>query len=167
MNYWTDYPTDIIDILITLVGFGALLIPVLHKYRKNKEELSIWKVLLITFIGMFTFDFTLQISGERALLPLLPIGVWLVYGGFRLNNKEIAWKRYRPFAWIGFISSFFFFFLGLLGAFLDGQIYDRDELATYIASVQEPQLVVTHPFGEKQTLKEDLESLNKSFFLTC
>ncbi|KGP72858.1 hypothetical protein [Pontibacillus yanchengensis] len=163
MNDWTDFETGIIHILTSLLGWGSIIFLVIYIYRKNKTELSLWKVFLITYIGMFTFDYTLQISGDRALFPILPLGVWLIFGFFCLNNKEKSWHEYRPFAWVGFGASFLFFSLGILGSFLHDQVYYRGELSTYIASVNQPQLVTTHPSGENPILKEDFQSSLPSF----
>ncbi len=118
MNLWIDSPGNLIDSILTLSCWVIVLAVVAYFYRKNTNNVSFWWVLLVTFIGMFTFDFTLTISGERASLPLLPLGVWILYGVFRLQNRQSLWKRYRLFAWIGFFASFLFFFASLLGLML-------------------------------------------------
>lgn len=163
MNYWINSPTNLIDLITTIICWLLFITIVFLVYQRNKEDLSLWRSLIIAFIGLFTFDFTLNIFGEHALLPLLPLGVWILYGIFRSRNNHMGWQRYRLFAWIGFMTSFLFFFVSLLGAFLHDQIYSKKEISTYLANFEEAELIETHSSANEGSLKENFPSLISSF----
>jgi len=163
MNFWIHSPANLIDWITTIICWLLFIIIVFLLYRRNKEELSFWRGLIITFIGLFTFDFTISVSGERMLLPLLPLGVWILYGILRSRNNHMGWQRYRLFAWVGFMVSFLFFFTSLLGSFMHNQVYVKDELSTYLATLNNPELIETHPSAKEDTLKNNIRSIIPSF----
>ncbi|WP_143484629.1 hypothetical protein [Halalkalibacillus sediminis] len=130
---------------------------ILIYYKKLEDKPRLWKALLIAFIGMFTFNFDLNILQTLISIPILPLGVWLLMIIFR--NKEDRWNVYRPFAWLGFFSQFIFILTVLISMPLNNLLYPQDQLSTYISNAEDASLISTHSSGEETSLKTG--SLNK------
>lgn len=116
-------------------------------YRKMIKR-SIWKALLVVFIGVFAFSIHL----DTIRIPILPLGVWIVYWVLRRNAEETRWLNYRPFAWLGFLSNFLFLAVSLLALPLHNAIYSEKDINTFISDLENSKIMITHPSGENVTL---------------
>lgn len=118
MNALDINTTDPLELILLLLCWAILIVVVYNFYKQKKEQLSIWLVILITVIGMFSFDFIFPISGHEAALPVLPLGVGILYAILRFRNSLNTWKQYRLFAWIGFFINFLFFLATLISGLI-------------------------------------------------
>lgn len=122
-------------------------------YIKQEIHPKRWKVIFVTFVGVFCFSISWNMSGNVLRFPVLPLGVWIVYGVLR--TKEGRWAVYRRFAWLGFWANFLFLVSNLLSAQSQSLVYPLDEPSIYLADVEEASIVSTHPSANKVTLKEE------------
>lgn len=126
-------------------------------YKKQEEKPKKWKAFIVIIIGLFSFSITMPGFDAFVKIPILPLGVWILY--FIYRNKVEKWVMYRRFAWLGFIANFIFLAAAFLSYPLQNALYPENELSTYMASVKEAEIVSTHPSAEKQQLdKKSLES---------
>ncbi|OOE13140.1 hypothetical protein UN64_09975 [Fictibacillus arsenicus] len=126
-------------------------------YKKQEEEPKKWKAFIVIIIGLFSFSITMPGFDAFVKIPILPLGVWILY--FIYRNKVEKWVMYRRFAWLGFIANFIFLAAAFLSYPLQNALYPENELSTYMASVKEAEIVSTHPSAEKQQLdKKSLKS---------
>jgi len=131
-----------------IIGLLALSI---YKKRVNKPKL--WKVIIVIYIGLFSFSFNLDLFGTLIKFAILPLGVWVLY--FVLKTKENRWEMYRRYAWLGFLGNYIFLGVTLLTIPLQHMLYPQDEASTYIANVKHAEIISTHSSGENVVLKQD------------
>lgn len=113
--------------------------------------------MVVLIAGLFSFSFHWIIFDAIIKIPILPLGVWVLY--FFLNKKEGRWQRYRNFAWLGFIGNFIFILFTLLVIPIGQLIYPEDQAATYISNIEHASVIQTHPSAVEKT------SLNKESLL--
>jgi glucan phosphoethanolaminetransferase (alkaline phosphatase superfamily) len=143
----------LMDILAMIV-IGVLAYRI---YKKQDVKPIKWKAFIVIIIGLFSFSITIPAFDTFVKIPILPLGVWILY--FIYRNKVEKWAKYRRFAWLGFISNFIFLAAALLSFPLQNTLYPENELSTYMASVKEAEIVSTHPSAKKVQLnKKSLES---------
>jgi hypothetical protein len=147
------FPSMLMDSLaFLLIGFLAYRI-----YKKQEGKPMKWKVFIVIIIGLFSFSFTLPVFETFVKIPILPLGVWILYFIFR--NKVEKWVAYRRFAWLGFFANFIFLAATFLSYPIQTALYPENEVSTYLADVEAAKLVNIHPSAERQTLNK--ESLTK------
>jgi hypothetical protein len=133
----------------TLIGFL-----VYRRYKKMDEKPMIWKILLVIVIGMMSFSIHWNLFDTLLKLPILPLGVWVLYGA--LNRKEGRWDRYRSFAWIGFLGNFIFLASALISIPFYSLIYPEKDPSTYITDAEGASLIRIHQSGvEEPTLNRE------------
>ncbi|WP_025025856.1 hypothetical protein [Caldalkalibacillus mannanilyticus] len=160
-----------LNVIALLTGFSAWLfigIVVYRIYRTKSKVPKVWKVVTIFLVGIFSFSIDWQLDNEIIKIPLLPLGVWILFAF--LKRKREQWKLYRPYAWLGFGANFIFLLATLLALLLHGVVYPKDELTTYISNVDKALIQPIHPSADNESLTVDqvLEQLDKmkeaSFF---
>ncbi|WP_257391510.1 hypothetical protein [Cytobacillus gottheilii] len=139
-------------ILITVVGWGIIAYIAIRIYRKQTVKPKIWKIMIVLFAGLFTFSFHWVLIGTLLRIPLLPLGVWVLY--FILKRKEGRWETYRKFAWLGFLGNFIFLALTLLAIPLQQLVYP-DNPSTYISNIENASVIHIHPSAEEQILNKE------------
>ncbi|MBS4175108.1 hypothetical protein [Bacillus sp. FJAT-49736] len=122
-------------------------------YRKQLEKPKVWKVILVFLFGLFTFS--ININGFETLikLPILPLGVWILY--FILRDKNNSWKKYRRYAWFAFFANFIFLLVTLIEIPIQHFVYPPNKPSTYLANVNSATIIMTHPSGKKMRLNRD------------
>ncbi|MGM9987412.1 MAG: hypothetical protein ACI35O_09315 [Bacillaceae bacterium] len=145
-------PTWITFVLST----GILLCLFLFTFKRQSTKPKWYWALLICYVGMFSFSFNFNVKEMPFQLPLLPLGVWIVY--FLLRPRK-RWNTYRPFAWLGFLNAFLFSFIGLLTIPLGHLLYPTNELSSYISTTDSAYVILSSEDSNIQTLDKD--SLNK------
>ncbi|WP_018934069.1 hypothetical protein [Gracilibacillus lacisalsi] len=135
----------VVELLSYIPVWLVIVLGAIYFYRKNEEEMAIWKVAILIFVGMFTFDFHWNIENEWRI-PVLPLGVWIVY--FFMRKDSERWQRARTFAWWGFLSSYLFILSGLIAILLQSIIYPDDEVQTFLANVENAEVKTIHSSGE-------------------
>lgn len=140
----------LIETLSSLLAFALFIGFFIILYRKNKDNVSWWKALIVTFVGMLTVDFPLFIFNQEMAFPLIPLGVGIIC--LLAPRRDQAWLRYRPFAWTGFFSGFLFVGFSLIGTVVQYFVYPVDEISTYITNPTDIELTVTHFQGDEVEL---------------
>ncbi|MGE7604075.1 hypothetical protein ACQKL5_16515 [Peribacillus sp. NPDC097675] len=108
------------------------------------------------FIGIFSFSITFNLSTEAIKVPILPMGVALLYWWLRRKKNTERWPRYRRYAWLGFWVNFIFFTFSFLNTPLDHLMFPKDEPSTYMQDVAKASLINTHPTAKKVTLNNEV-----------
>ncbi|MFS0785423.1 hypothetical protein ABC345_03450 [Shouchella sp. 1P09AA] len=144
-------PTSgLIETVSSLFAFALFIGFFIFLYRRNTDNVSWWKALVVTFFGMLTVDFPLFIFNQEMAFPLIPLGVGIICLLAPRGNQ--GWLRYRPFAWTGFFSGFLFVGFSLIGAVVQYLVYPVDEISTYITNPTDIELTVTHFQGDEVEL---------------
>lgn len=151
MHFNLVLPNNVISITLSALSWIAIIGVVLRQVLKQQKAVP-WKAYLVTLIGVFSFTISLDISNSLVKIPLLPLGVWIVYGFLR--NK--SWKTYRVYAWIGFWANFLFLLTTLLSVPIHHWVYSKTEAATYIGSIDHAVLIQTHPSAIEVYLQKEL-----------
>ncbi|MRG86205.1 hypothetical protein GH754_07685 [Salinibacillus xinjiangensis] len=156
---------NLIEVLSGALAWGIVVYLIYRLYNKRRVKPKGWKILIVFWIGMFSFSFNFNLFGEAVRLSILPLGVWILY--FILNSKEGRWEIYRRFAWLGFGANFIFLLFSLISTPVHQAIYPQNEIDTYIAGVEEAYFITIHPSGQDVSLKKDtlldgIERLQKS-----
>ena len=145
---------NIIELIATILAWIVIGWLTNFLYTKQEVKPTLWSVLLIIFIGFFTFSFNWQIFNSYIKIPILPLGVWILYAVFK--NKSEKWKSYRPFAWLGFFANFIFLISLLLAIPFNHLIYPESEFETYISNIEKAKLVNIHPSAKDSSLDKEM-----------
>lgn len=141
---------NMINFIFSSLAWGVVVFLVVRHYQRCPEKPRVWKMLLVLFLGLFTFSIDWHGMGTKFKIPLLPLGVWILFLIFRV--KKTSWQRYRPFAWMGFFANFIFLVSALLAVPIQNLIYPLDQPTTYLSNVEDASIIVTHPSGKKSVL---------------
>ncbi|MFX3675209.1 MAG: hypothetical protein ACE3JQ_12310 [Paenisporosarcina sp.] len=131
-----------------LIGYLAYLL-----YKKHTARPEVWKVLLFILIGVFSFSISWPMFGSVVKLPLLPLGVWILYAIYR--KKEEQWQMYRGYAWLGFIANFIWIVTSLIAIPVNHLIYSENEPESYISNIEHASIILIHPSGYKSSLSKE------------
>jgi len=118
---------SIIEIVSVILGWLVIVFFAYRIYQKQIVKPKVWKIPLITLVGLLSFSIDLSMFDMIFKLPILPLGVWILY--FVFKGKAEKWQTYRSFAWLGFGANFIFFALTLLTIPVHHVIYPKDELS--------------------------------------
>lgn len=144
--------------LMDLLAIIVIVFLAYRIYKRQEEKPKKWKAFIVMIMGLFSFSFTLPVFDTLVKIPILPLGVWILY--FIYRNKVEKWVRYRRFAWLGFIANFIFLAATFLSHPIQSALYPENELTTYMANVKDARLVSIHPSAKKKQLNKDrLEKL--------
>ena len=143
-----------ISLIFLLIGWAVITTLTVRMYRKQNVKIKYWKMIFVIWVGLFSFSFNASMFQTIIKIPLLPLGVWLLY--FVLRSKEGRWERYRRFAWLGFLGNFIFLGLAFVTIGFQHVMYPPDKLSTYISNVDSATIVNTHPSAEEVTLQKDI-----------
>lgn len=145
-------PSMILSIFSYLV-IGLLFYVV---YKKQQSPPKIWKVILITFIGFFSFSISLNLPSGVAKVAILPLGVIFLYWFLRRKDNGERWLRYRRFAWLGFWANFIFLAFSFLNTPLDHLMFPKNQPSTYMNNVEEASLIFTHPAAKAVIVNKEV-----------
>ena len=162
-----DFPIYFSSIFSSLIGWGIVGIIAYRYYKKQLAKPKIWKVVFVILIGMISFSLGWYMYDQVFNIPILPLGVWILY--LYLKGKNDKWQRYRPFAWLGFFANFIFILTALITVPIYFAIYPKYEPSTYLSNIENASIVNTHPSAENFTLnnkklEEYLHSLRENKF---
>jgi len=144
---------NIVEQSINLIGFLVIVFFAYRIYQKLSEKPQLWKVLVFTWVGLFAFSFNLPMFGSMVKIPILPLGVWILYAIFR--KKDEQWQVYRRFAWVGFFANFLFIITTLVSAPINQLIYPENDPSSYISTIEHASIIHIHPSAEKSSLNKD------------
>lgn len=151
MSFHLEMPNNIIFISCGIFGWLIVLILASRQYLKQKEKPAYWRVIIVVWVGLFSFSINLDIFHIPMKLSILPLGVWIVYGF--LTKK--SWQKYRPFAWIGFWANFIFIGTALMSGFIDNWVYPKEDPSTYISDIEHAIIVAIHPTAQPACFNKD------------
>ncbi|MFP3390381.1 hypothetical protein [Brevibacillus sp. SIMBA_040] len=144
---------NIIEILTAILGWLVIVFFAYRIYQKQIVKLKVWKIPLIILVGLFSFSIDLGLLDIILKLPILPLGVWILY--FVFKGKDERWQTCRSFAWLGFGANFIFFASTLITIPVHHVIYPKDELSVYISNVENASIINTHPSAKDRSLNKD------------
>lgn len=153
MNINFDFSMNIITaVTVTLVwcyiGFQAYRL-----YKNHPEKISAWKSVLVLLIGIFTFSFNIPLFDSIIRIPILPLGVWIIY--LFLKGRSNQWHVYRPLAWLGFFANFLFLLAAIASLVVYPIIFSEKEVTTYISNVENASIIPIHPSAKEHSLNKD------------
>ena len=136
-------------------GFAYLIILLLfiYLYRRQQERPQVWKAAAVFAAGLFSFSLKISVSGLLVSLALIPLGVLFLM--WFLSRKPGRWQRYKVFAWFGFWANYLFLAGQILSAAAASLLYPADELGTYVAKADRPELIVIHSQAAERMVLED------------
>ncbi|WP_391119153.1 hypothetical protein [Psychrobacillus sp. L3] len=162
---WNGNIVEIITISLAWLVIGIIAF---RLYKKHSEKPELWKVIIVILVGLFSFSFNWNVSDKMINVAVLPLGVWILYGF--LNRKKERWKKYRHFAWLGFLANFILLSSTLVAIPVNLFIFPENKPETYISDVENASIINIHPSAkEHQQVKENLLKLihrlkQKEFF---
>ncbi|MGD6844905.1 hypothetical protein ACQCVH_20620 [Bacillus infantis] len=145
-----NFTGNAVEWAATTLAYAAVVIAAIVLYKKQDEKPKVLKIILIMFIGLFSFSINWQSDGLLIRLPILPLGVWILY--FFSRGKKGRWAKYRRFAWLGFAANFVLLAASLAAAMFYHGVYDTKDPAVYLASVEDAEVVLLHPSAEQAVL---------------
>ena len=145
---------NIVEQIVSLVGLLVIVFFAHRIYKKLSEKPMLWKVLVVTWVGLFAFTINWPMFGTTVKIPVLPLGVWILYAIFR--KKEEQWQVYRRFTWLGFFANFMFIITTLVAVPIHQMIYPENEPSSYISTIHDASIVHIHPSAEKRSLNKDI-----------
>jgi hypothetical protein len=152
-----DFTFNIITIILDLIAWVSIGIISFHIYQKKAIKLKAWKVIVVLYIGLFSFNINWPMFDTVVKLPILPLGVWILY--FILKRKEGRWETYRSHAWLGFGANVIFIATTLLAVPLQHVFYPEKVATTYLSNIENASLLPIHPSAsEKKINKVVLEN---------
>ncbi|MEN8698644.1 hypothetical protein [Bacillus infantis] len=146
-----DFTGNAVEWAAAILAYATVVIAAIVLYKKQDEKPKVLKVILVMFIGLFSFSINWQSDGLLIRLPILPLGVWILY--FFSRGKEGRWAKYRRFAWLGFAANFALLAASLAAAMFYHAIYDTKDPAVYLSNVEKAEVVLLHPSAEKTVLR--------------
>ena len=153
ITFQLDFEIGLVSVITLLIGCGMIGFLSFRIYRKQDVKPTIWKIILVLLIGLFSFSFNMNFFDTFMKLPILPLGVWILY--FFLKSKKGRWDRFRKYAWLGFFANFLFLVLSFTSIGLQHVIYSPSNLSTYISNVENATIINTHPSAGDVTLQKD------------
>ena len=155
INY--DFTVNAIAILTGILAWSVIGFFAYRIYKKQMVKPKVWKILIVLFVGLFSFSINWAMFDTIFKLPILPLGVWILY--FVLKGKEERWQTYRSFAWLGFLANFIFLLLTLVSIPVHHALYPKNEPSTFISNVENASIITIHPSAKERSLNK--ESLMK------
>lgn len=159
---------NIIEIATSILGWLIVGILAFHLYKKQLEKPKAWKMLIVILVGLFSFSINWNAFDTLLQIAILPLGVWILYAF--LKRKDGRWKKYRPFAWLGFWANFIFLSTTFIAIPIDHLVYPENEPLTYISNIENESVIAIHPSAKehmlvKENLQKQIHNLKpKTFF---
>ncbi|HHW36271.1 MAG TPA: hypothetical protein GXX18_03115 [Bacillales bacterium] len=142
-----------IAILTGIFAWGVIAFFTYRIYKKQIEKPKIWKIIIVIFVGIFSFSINWNMFDTMLKFPILPLGVWILY--FVLKGKDERWQTYRSFAWLGFWANFLFLASTLFAIPIHQAVYPKDEPTTYISNIENASIINIHPSAKEQSLNKE------------
>jgi len=141
---------NIIELVSVILGWSVIVFFAYRIYQKQIVKPKVWKIPLITLVGLLSFSIDLSMLDMIFKLPILPLGVWILY--FVFKGKAEKWQTCRSFAWLGFGANFIFIASTLITLPVHHVIYPKDELSVYISNVENASIINIHPSAKDRSL---------------
>lgn len=145
------YAVNVIAVFFSLVSWAIIFSWAYRVYYNRAEKPKSWKVVLVFWIGLFSFSGNFPIGDTVVKVALLPLGVWILYGVLHKKNEGESWLKYRQFAWIGFFANYLFMLMAIATPFAHDLFYEEKDISTYIAHGESASLLRIHDSAPKAT----------------
>ncbi|OEH86588.1 hypothetical protein BHU72_10020 [Desulfuribacillus stibiiarsenatis] len=153
MHVTWNGPNNIIEVVFSILSWSFIIYLIYYYYQKQEVKPKLWKAYVATFVGIITFDLNYANLQTMIKIPILPLGVWILYG--YASSRKGAWNRYRRFAWLGFFANFIFIAMTIIAVFLNSVVYPKGNLSTYISQYDEAVIIPIHPTAENVTFDKE------------
>ena len=159
-----DFTINVVAIVTGILAWGSIIFLAYRVYKKQSVRPKVWKILLVMFVGLFSFSFNWNMFDTMVKFPILPLGVWILY--FILKGREERWQTYRSFAWLGFWANFIFLASTLIAIPVHHVVYPKNEPSTYISNVGNASILNIHPSAKdwslnKESLLKQLDTMSQ------
>lgn len=145
---------NIVSVSAQIVAWAVIAILLARMYKRKPVKLKVWKIIVVFFVGLFSFSIKWTIHDTLINLSILPLGVWIL---LLFKGRHERWPYYRSFAWFGFFANYLLLAASLVSVPLNDAIYPEDQLSTYLSNVENASVIKTHPSAGDQSLsKKDL-----------
>jgi hypothetical protein len=141
---------------LNIITWIVILLAISMIYRKQELKPKLWKMLIVVFVGLFSFSINLPFFNQQLKLAILPLGVWILYGLYSRKNEGESWEKYRKHAWLGFLANYLFLVMSILSILLHAGIYPKNDIGTYISEMNGAHILKTHPSAANLTLDRHL-----------
>jgi hypothetical protein len=141
---------------LNIITWIVILLAISVIYRKQELKPELWKLLIVVFVGLFSFSINLPFFNQQVKLAILPLGVWILYGLYSRKNEGESWEKYRKYAWLGFLANYLFLAMSILSILLHAGIYPKNVIGTYISEMNGAHIIKTHPSAANITLDRHL-----------
>lgn len=165
LNVTLNMGIGIVPIITNALAYAGIAYFAYKQYQKQELKPSVWKMIIVMLVGLFSFSFDWSMSNTMLRFAILPLGVWLIFLVCRGNKHR--WQKYRSFAWLGFGANYLLLAATLLSIPLQNVLYPTDKLSTHIAKVNNASIIRLHPSAEEvslnvESLKEQLSSMQEA-----
>ena len=144
---------NIVFLVTGILAWGSIVFLAYRVYKNQTVKPKVWKILLVMFVGLFSFSINWNMFDTMLKFPILPLGVWILY--FILKGREERWQTYRSFAWLGFWANFIFLASTLIAIPFHHMIYPKNEPSTYISNVDNASILTIHPSAKDWSLNKE------------
>lgn len=145
-----DFTFNIIEFILNFIAWMCIGLISFRIYQKKAIKLKLWKVIVVLFMGLFSFNINWPMFDTVVMLPILPLGVWILY--FVFKQKEGRCEKYRLYAWLGFGANVIFIATTLLAVPLQYAFYPEREATTYLSNIENASLIPIHPSATEQKI---------------
>ncbi len=156
-NIQVNLTFNLVHLLAWLFGWCLVGLIAYRIYKGQEVKPRIWRIVVVTLVGLFTLSFNIPVSDTNIGISILPIGVWVLF--FVMKDNDERWEKYRYYAWLGFWANAIFAVLALVAIPINHLIYPKEEPSTYLANVAQAEVIRTHPAAKDNFLH--IESLQK------
>jgi hypothetical protein len=141
---------------LNIITWIVILLALRMIYRNQEPKPKLWKMLIVVFIGLFSFTINLPFIDQQVKLAILPLGVWILYGIYSRKSEGKSWEKYRKYAWLGFFANYLFLVMSILISLVHVGIYPKNDIGTYISELEGAHIIKTHPSAANLTLDRQL-----------
>lgn len=151
-----DFTINAVAIITGLLAWSTIIVLAYRIYKKQTVKPKVWKIIIVMYIGLFSFSINWNMFNTMLKFPILPLGIWILY--FVFKGKEGKWQTYRSFAWLGFWANFLFLASTLIAIPIHHVIYPQDKPTTYISNMENASIINIHPSAKDRSLSKEILS---------
>ena len=74
-----NFTINAVAIVTGILAWGSIIFLAYRVYKRQSVRPKVWKILLVMFVGLFSFSFKWNMFDTIVKFPILPLGVWILY----------------------------------------------------------------------------------------
>ena len=74
-------------LILNIFAWIIILILIRRIYVKQEFRPKVWKMVVVVFVGLFSFSINLPFMDQQIKIAILPLGVWILYGIYSKKNE--------------------------------------------------------------------------------